>query len=219
MPFIHFDLVELVKTIGYAGVFFMVFAESGLFFGFFFPGDSLLFTSGFLASQNILDIKILLPLVVIGAIAGDSIGFWMGGKFGKWLMSRHESFFFKKDYITRANNFYEKHGGKALILARFIPAVRTFVPIVAGMAEMRYSKFISFNVIGGLLWGAGMTLTGYFLGRVIPDVDKYLLPIVAVIIVLSVLPGVWHMRNDLKNCARKHPFMVKLLKFKEAWLG
>src|SRR4030066_2103350 len=99
MPFLHFDLIELVKAIGYVGVFFMIFAESGLFFGFFFPGDSLLFTSGFLASQNILDIKILLPLVVIGAIAGDSTGFWMGSKFAKWLMGQRESFFFKRKYI------------------------------------------------------------------------------------------------------------------------
>ena len=121
MSFLGIDLIELVKTIGYAGIFFMIFAESGLFFGFFFPGDSLLFTAGFLASQNILDIKILLPLVVIGAIVGDSTGFWMGGKFAKWLMERRESFFFKKEYIERAHKFYDKYGGKALILARFVP--------------------------------------------------------------------------------------------------
>lgn len=197
----------------------MIFAESGLFFGFFFPGDSLLFTAGFLASQGIFDIKILAPLVVIAAIGGDSTGFWMGSRLAKWLMSRRESFFFKKEYVTRAHKFYEKHGGKALILARFVPAVRTFVPIVAGMADMKYSKFISYNVVGGLLWGAGMSLAGYFLGRSIPDVDKYLLPIIAVIIIASVLPGLWHLRSDLKNHARKNKFVTSLLRIKESWLG
>ena len=179
----HFNLEELVKTLGYVGVFFMIYAESGLFFGFFFPGDSLLFTAGFLASQGIIDIKILVPLVAIAAIAGDSTGFWMGAKVAKWLMSRHESFLFKKAYIDRANKFYDKHGGKALILARFVPAVRTFVPIVAGMANMDYKKFISFNIIGGLLWAAGISLAGYYLGSIIPGVDKYLLPIILIIII------------------------------------
>ena len=219
MSFLGIDLIELVKTIGYAGIFFMIFAESGLFFGFFFPGDSLLFTAGFLASQNILDIKILLPLVVIGAIVGDSTGFWMGGKFAKWLMERRESFFFKKEYIERAHKFYAKYGGKALILARFVPAVRTFVPIVAGMADMEYKKFISYNVFGGLFWGAGMTLAGYYLGRLIPDVDKYLLPIIAVIIFASVLPGIIHMREDIKKFARRNKVFAYLLKLKENWLG
>ncbi len=213
------DLTELIKTIGYVGIFAIVFAESGLFFGFFFPGDSLLFTSGFLASQGFLDIRILVPLVIFAAIAGDSTGFWMGGKFGKWLMSRRESFFFKKEYIEKAHHFYEKHGGKALVLARFVPAVRTFVPIVAGMANMGYKNFISFNVIGGFLWGAGMTLGGYYLGRSIPNVDKYLLPIVAAIIILSVLPGVWHFRGNLKSYVRKHPIVARLIALKESWLG
>lgn len=208
MSFLHIDLAELIKTIGYAGIFFMIFAESGLFFGFFFPGDSLLFTAGFLASQQMLDIRVLVPLVVIGAIGGDSAGFWMGSKFAKWLMSRKESFFFKKEYIKQAHNFYEKHGGKALILARFVPAVRTFVPIVAGMAEMGYKKFISFNVFGGILWGVGISLLGYYLGSIIPGVDKYLLPIIAVIIFLSILPGIIHTRKDIVKFLK-----TKLFKF------
>ena len=219
MEFFHFDLDQIIKTVGYLGIFAIVFAESGLFFGFFFPGDSLLFTAGFLASHSIFEIEILVPLVIIGAISGDSVGFWMGGKFGKWLMKRKESFFFKKEYIERANKFYNKHGGKALVLARFVPAVRTFVPIVAGMAEMEYRKFISFNIFGGILWGAGMTLTGYYLGQSIPNVDKYLLPIIAVIIILSVLPGIIHMRGEIKAYAKKFPFIAQIIKLKEAWLG
>jgi len=187
-----FDLTELVKTIGYLGIFFMIFAESGLFFGFFFPGDSLLFTAGFLASQGFLNIWTLVPLTIIAAVGGDSAGYFTGNKLGSWLMKRKESFFFKKEYIKKAQEFYKKHGGKTLILARFIPAVRTFVPIVAGMAEMPYRKFISFNIFGGIAWGAGLPLAGYFLGTKIPGVDKYLLPIVAVIVFVSILPGLLH---------------------------
>ena len=197
MSFFGIELIDLVRTIGYAGIFFMIFAESGLFFGFFFPGDSLLFSAGFLASQNILDIKILVLIVVIAAIGGDSAGFWIGSKFAKWLMKRRETFFFKKEYIDRANKFYNKHGGKALILARFVPAVRTFVPIVAGMADMEYKKFITFNVVGGLLWGVGLSLAGYYLGSVIPEVDRFLLPIIGLIIFLSILPGIIHIRKDI----------------------
>jgi len=211
-------LTELIKTIGYIGIFAMVFAESGLFFGFFFPGDSLLFTAGFLASQSFLDIRILVPLTIIGAIAGDSTGFWMGEKFGDWLMKRPDSFLFKKERIEKANEFYEKHGGKTLIIARFIPAVRTFVPIVAGMAKMEYKKFITFNVVGGLIWAAGMTLAGYYLGTIIPGVDKYLLPILLGIIFVSVLPGFIHMRGEIKKQV-KNKILVKLIKLKDSWLG
>lgn len=215
----HFDLTETIKTVGYIGLFVIVFAESGLFFGFFLPGDSLLFTAGFLASQGYLDIWWLVPLMVVAAIGGDSAGYWTGQKLGKWLLSRKESFFFNKHNLAKAEEFYKKHGGKTLILARFIPAVRTFVPIVAGMAKMDYGQFLSYNVVGGLLWGAGMTLAGYFLGKTIPDVDKYLLPIVGAIIVISVIPGLFHMRGEIKRYAAGHPAFKRVMKFKEAWLG
>lgn len=188
----HFDLIELIRQISYVGLFLMVFAESGMFFGFFLPGDSLLFTTGFLAAQGFLNIWVVVPLLIVAAILGDSAGFWMGRKLGGWLMKQKESFFFQKKYMFEAQKFYEQHGGKTLILARFIPAVRTFAPIVAGMAEMDYKKFVTFNVIGGFGWVTGMTLAGYWLGRLIPGVDKYLLPIVAGIILASVSPGLWH---------------------------
>src|SRR3990170_7878625 len=175
MHILGLNLTELIQTIGYVGLFFMIFAESGLFFGFFFPGDSVLFTAGFLASQGFLNIWVLVPLMMTAAVLGDSVGYFTGSKLGRWLMTRRDSFFFKKEYIHKAQAFYDKHGGKTLILARFIPAVRTFVPIVAGMAEMPYRKFISFNIFGGILWGAGLTLAGYYLGTKIPGVDKYLL--------------------------------------------
>jgi membrane-associated protein len=199
------DLGELIKTLGYIGLFFVIFAESGLFFGFFFPGDSVLFTAGFLASQGWFNIWVLVPLMIIAAIGGDSAGFYTGEKFGPWLTNRKSSLLFSKKNLEKAQEFFNTNGGKALILARFIPAVRTFVPIAAGMAGMKYQKFISYNLVGGLLWGAGMTLGGYFLGQLIPNVDHYLLPIVFVIIILSVLPGVIHMRGDIKA------IIVKLL--------
>jgi membrane-associated protein len=205
LNFLHGDLADLVKTIGYIGLFFMVFAESGLFFGFFFPGDSLLFTAGFLASQGLFNIAVLVPLMVLAAVGGDSAGYWTGKKFGGWLLTRKSSLFFSKENLEKAQKFFDENGGKALILARFMPAVRTFVPIAAGMAGMEYKKFISYNVVGGLIWGAGMTLGGYFLGQLIPDVDKYLLPIILLIIILSVLPGLIHMRGDIKK------IIVKLL--------
>lgn len=195
----HFNLVELVKTWGLFGIIFIVFAESGLFFGFFFPGDSLLFTAGFLASQGFLNIWALTPLVIIAAIGGDSAGYWMGNKFGGWLMKQKDSLFYQKRYLLRAQEFYEKHGGKTIILARFIPIVRTFAPIAAGMAKMKYPRFISFNVFGGIFWGGGLTLLGYFLGSIIPGVDRYLLPIVAGIIVLSILPGLAHLVSGRKQ--------------------
>lgn len=202
MPF-HFDLPQIIQTVGYAGLVFIVFAESGLFFGFFLPGDSLLFTAGFLASQGFFNLWVLLPLLMIAAVTGDSVGYWTGKKFGGWLMKQKENFFFQKRYVYSAERFYEKHGGKAILLARFVPAVRTFVPIVAGIARMDYQKFISYNVFGGIFWVALMLLLGYFLGSLIPGVDKYLLPIVFIIIVISVLPGLHHFYSERKNAGNK----------------
>jgi len=193
------DLQGLIASIGYLGIFGMTFAESGLFFGFFLPGDSLLFTAGFLASQNIFNIWILLPLITLGAIGGDSVGYWTGKKFGGWLVKQKESFFFQKKHLESARRFYEKHGGKTLILARFMPAIRTFAPIVAGMADMHYGSFVTYNVVGGFLWSFGLTLLGFFLGSVIPDADKYLLPIIGVIILVSVLPAVIHFIKDRRK--------------------
>jgi len=195
----NIDLPQIIQQVSYFGLFFIVFAESGLFFGFFLPGDSLLFTAGFLASQRLLNIWILVPLLVIAAILGDSVGYWMGRKFGNWLIKQKDSWFFKKEYLREAQEFYEKHGGKTIVLARFMPIIRTFAPIAAGMAKMHYQRFISFNVFGGLFWASGMTLAGYFLGNLIPDVDKYMLPIVALIIFLSILPGIFHLRNHRRK--------------------
>lgn len=202
----HFDLTSLLRT---AGPFFgiiaiglIVFAESGLFFGFFLPGDSLLFTAGFLASQGVFNLPVLLLVCFVCAVIGDNVGYMFGKKVGKALFEREDSRFFKKKHLVKAHEFYEKHGGKAIVLARFMPIVRTFAPIVAGAANMTYKKFATYNVIGGLLWGVGVTLAGYILGSVIPNVDRYLLPIIAVIVIISVLPPIVHILQDPE--AREH---------------
>jgi len=192
----HLDLIALIKTAGYLGLFAIIFAESGLFFGFFLPGDSLLFTAGVLASQDFLNIWLLVGLVVIGAILGDSVGYAFGNKIGYRIFYKDDSIFFNKKHIERASMFFEKHGRKTIILARFLPVIRTFVPILAGVGKMHYSTFLSFNIIGGILWGAGVTLIGFFFGSIVPDGERYLLPIVIAIIVVTTLPTAVEILKD-----------------------
>lgn len=208
----HFDLIDLIKTVGYLGVFGIVFVESGLLIGFFLPGDSLLFTAGFLASQNFLDIKLLLIGCFLCAVAGDSVGYYIGHKFGRKLFKREDSLLFHKDHLIRAQNFYQKHGGKALILARFMPIIRTFAPVAAGIGAMEYSTFLIFNVIGAFLWAVCLTLAGYFLGGLVPNVDKYLLPIVGAIIIASISPGLYHALKN-KESRDKIWKLIKTRKF------
>lgn len=184
------NLIQLIQTAGLLGLFFIVFAESGLFFGFFWPGDSLLFTAGFLASQNYFNLPILILIVFIAAVLGDSVGYTFGHKLGPKLFNKPDSRFFKKENLLKAQAFYEKHGPKTIVLARFTPIIRTFAPIVAGAGTMHYKTFITYNILGGALWTLLMCLGGYFLGSVIPDVDKYMLPIIALIILVSLIPAI-----------------------------
>ena len=192
----HFDLASLIQTVGYLGVFTIVFLESGLLIGFFFPGDSLLFTAGFLASQGFFDIKILIAGCFVAAIAGDSIGYLIGANLGPKIFTKKSSIFFHKKHLERAQGFYDKHGGKTIILARFIPVIRAFAPVVAGAGKMDYKRFCFFNFFGAVLWAIGVTLAGYYLGNLIPDVDKYLLPIVGLIVIASILPALHHILVD-----------------------
>ncbi|TMI77437.1 MAG: DedA family protein [Bacteroidetes bacterium] len=189
-------LESLLPAMGYFGITAIIFAESGLLIGFFLPGDSLLFTAGFLASQGIFNIYFLAFLMFAAAVIGDSVGYAFGSKVGKRLFQKKESVFFHPDHLKKAESFYEKHGKKTIVLARFLPVIRTFAPIVAGIGNMRYREFLTFNVIGGLVWSLGLTYSGYFLGKAIPDVDKYLLPIIVLIIILSTLPQVIHIAKD-----------------------
>ncbi|MEI6533149.1 MAG: VTT domain-containing protein [Candidatus Roizmanbacteria bacterium] len=196
-------LFETYNTWALVIIFFIIFAESGLFFGFFLPGDSLLFTAGFIASQGLINIWVLAIICFVAAITGDSIGYTFGKKFGRRLFNKDDSFFFHKDHINKAEKFYEKYGKKTIIFARFVPIVRTFAPIVAGIGNMEYKTFLIYNVIGGFMWAVGITVAGYFLGKIIPDVDKYLLPIIMIIVAISVLPSVWHIWNEYK-ASKKH---------------
>jgi membrane-associated protein len=209
----HFDLVEFIKWAGLLGVIAVVFAESGLLVGFFLPGDSLLFTAGFLASQGYIQGGIVALIIgcVIAAITGDSVGYAFGRKVGPAIFNREDSLLFHKSNLLKANAFYEQHGGKTIILARFLPVVRTFAPIVAGVGAMHYRMFLAYNVIGGLLWGIGIPLAGYFLGQVIPDVDKYLLPIIILIILASIAPTAWHLLKDPEQRAQIRQLVNRLV--------
>jgi len=193
------DPRTLLTSFGYIGLIVIIFAESGLFFGFFLPGDSLLLTAGLFASEGqLFNLWILLPLVFAAAVLGDNVGYWFGRKAGPPLFTRPASLLFKPKNLLAAKAFYDKHGGKTMILARFMPFIRTFAPIVAGAVEMPYQSFLMYNAVGGLLWGVGVTLAGFALGKVFPPdvLDKYFLLIVLVVIVLSVLPTAWHLWKE-----------------------
>jgi len=164
----HLDLPQLIKSLGYFGVWAIVFAESGLLIGFFLPGDSLLFTAGFIASQNLLNIWVLIFGAFVCAVLGDNVGYFTGHKFGRRLFHKEDSWLFHKKHIVKTQNFYEEHGKKTIVLARFLPIVRTFAPIVAGIGAMHYRTFMSYNLIGGFVWTFGITLLGFFLGKSLP---------------------------------------------------
>ena len=185
---VQLDPIAIIKTGSYLGLAFIIFAESGLLIGIFFPGDSLLFAAGLLSAAGFLSFGPLMFIVVIAAIVGDSAGYWFGAKVGPNLFNRPDSRFFKQEYLQRTELFYAKYGGRAIILARFVPIVRTLAPILAGMGSMTYKRFLSYNVIGGLFWGVGMISLGYFLGSLIPNSERYILPLSLLIIVLSFLP-------------------------------
>ena len=182
------DPIVIIKTLGLIGVLSIVFAESGLFFGFFLPGDSLLFTAGLFASLGFLNIYLLFVGAFAMAVLGDSFGYWFGKNIGPKIFTREDSIFFHKKHIVRAQYFYAKYGKKTIILARFVPIVRTFAPIVAGVGRMKYSDFATYNVIGGFLWSLAMVMGGYLLGAMVPNVDRYIFPIVALIIIVSFVP-------------------------------
>ncbi len=190
------DPIIIIKSLGLIGVVSIIFAESGLFFGFFLPGDTLLFTAGLLASQGYISFFSLVILCILAAILGDSVGYAFGSKMGPKIFFKQDSFFFNKKHIERSKIFFDKYGKKAIILARFVPIVRTFTPILAGVGEMEYKLFLRYNVIGGALWVLLLSTGGYFLGRVIPDPDKYLLPIIILITVFSLLPLIKELFNN-----------------------
>jgi len=186
-----FNVESIISSVGLLGIFGIIFAESGLFFAFFLPGDSLLFTAGFLASQGLLPISSLLFGVMFCALAAGYVGYWFGNKVGHAIFQKEDSLFFKKKYLIQTRDFYEKYGHEVVILARFVPIVRTFSPIFAGIGQMNFKKFSIYNLIGAVIWPLLIILAGFYLGRIFPGVDKYLFPVTILIIIVSILPGVY----------------------------
>jgi membrane-associated protein len=197
----HGELEYIVRLVGYPGLFAAVFAETGIFFMFFLPGASMLFTAGLLASHGFFNVWILAPLITIAAILGDSAGYWFGSQVGHKLYKREDSRFFKKSYLIKTRDFYERHGVRAIVFARFVPIVRTFAPILAGVAEMKYRTFFTYNVVGAVLWGAGVTFGGYFLGTHVPGADKYFTAIIVGIIFATFIPLIieWYKHRAKNN--------------------
>jgi len=191
-----YNVQGLITWGGLLGLVLIVFAETGLLIGFFLPGDSLLVTAGiFCTSANptgrpVLNIFWVNVLVSAAAIAGDTLGYWIGRKSGPRLFTREDSLLFSKKHLLNTKAFYERHGGKTIIIARFMPIIRTFAPVVAGVGQMEYRKFVAYNVFGGIFWVLSMTLTGYGLASVWPDVTKHIEKLIIVIIFLSLLPGI-----------------------------
>lgn len=183
-----FDLPTLLHTVSYAGIFAILFAESGLLIGLVLPGDSLLITAGLLSAQGSLSIFGVIIAAVLGAVLGDTTGFWIGRRLGPAVFRKPESRFFKPAYVERAHGYFEHYGISTLVIARFVPVVRTFVPTMAGVGEMHYPNFLLYNVIGGILWGAGIPVAGFYLGRLIPNLDRYVLLVVGLVFVLSLIP-------------------------------
>lgn len=184
-----YDVQGLIQWGGTLLVCIIVFVETGLFVGFFLPGDSLLVTAGVFSAAGVLKIGSLAPLVTVCAIAGDQLGYWIGRRTGEALYRRQDSAFFKRRHLERAHNFYEKYGGKTVILARFMPIVRTFCPPVAGAAQMRYVRYLVFDIVGGCCWGGGLVLGGYFVGKALPNINQYIHWVIAVVVILSFLPA------------------------------
>ena len=185
-----YDVQGIIRWGGLLAITGIVFAETGLMVGFFLPGDSLLVTAGLFAAMGELNIWWLLVLGSVSAVAGDAVGYWIGFKAGVPLYRRRQTWFFRRDHLLRAREFYRRHGGKTIVIARFVPIIRTFAPVVAGVAKMTYPRFFKFNVWGGIGWVCSMSLLGYFLGRAFPGMLKHVEVVIVVVIAVSLLPGV-----------------------------
>jgi len=186
------EVTEILRSGGLLVVAFILFAETGLLIGFFLPGDTLLLASGILAAAGTFSLTTLLPVVIVSTVLGNIVGYEIGKRAGPRLFKKEDNALFKREYLQRAENFYEKHGGKTILFARFIPIIRTFAPIVAGIGNMDKKLFNFYNVLGGIFWGVGVTLIGYFFGQKIPNLDNYILPVILAVVILSFLSPLVH---------------------------
>ncbi len=192
-------ILPFITVIGYPGLFLIIFAESGTIVGFWLPGASLLFTAGLLASKGLFNPWILIPTVTVAAILGDNAGYWFGNKIGIKLFTRPDSRFFHQDHLRQTQHYYEKHGPKTIFLARFIPIVRSFAPIVAGIASMNYRTFMIYNLAGAFAWATGVTTAGYLLGERFPAIQDYITYIVLGIIFVTLIPVFWEYYKHLRD--------------------
>jgi membrane-associated protein len=190
---------DLIAQGGLVLISFIVFAESGLLVGFFLPGDTLLITAGILAAQGHLNIYLTIISIFVAAVIGDNVGYTIGRYSGKRLFKKGDGILFRHEYVEQAQKFYEKHGGKTIIIARFVPIVRTFAPVVAGIGKMPRGTFFFYNVIGALIWSVGVTLLGYWVGSKIPNIGKYMEIVVIGVMVLAIAPAIWHIVRDPKS--------------------
>ncbi len=194
--FDFFNLHEFVRTASYIGLFLIIFAETGLLIGFFLPGDSLLITAGLIAAEGTLSLPLVVIVCALAAILGDQTGYVIGRRFGSRIFARPRSRLFHPEHVERAKLYFERFGSKTLIVARFVPIVRTFAPTMAGVGQMQYRSFVLYNVVGGLIWGAGLPIVGFSLGKLIPDIDRYILIVLAVVVVLSLIPILRELRSS-----------------------
>jgi membrane-associated protein len=194
-------LIPLIKVVGYPGIFAIIFAETGTVVGFWLPGASLLFTAGLLSSQGVFNPWILIPTVTIAAIIGDNAGYWFGNRVGIKLFTRPDSRFFHQEHLRRTQHFYEEHGAKTIVLARFIPIVRSFAPVVAGIASMNYRVFMIYNLLGAFLWATCVTFAGYYLGARFPAIQHYMTLIIALIVFITVIPLFWEAYKQMRTTA------------------
>lgn len=193
------DIEQIIISVGYIGLFAIVFAETGLLVGFFLPGDTLLITTGLLAERGHFSLWVLIPLLIVAAVAGDATGYQIGKRAGPRLFQRPDSRLFKRHHLERAEAFYERHGGKTIFLARFLAFIRTFAPTVAGAAKMPYSRFALFNIAGGISWIVSMLAAGYIFGSAVPNLDIFFMALIGFMVTLSVAPGAWHLWRERKR--------------------
>ena len=194
-----FDVAHIIESGGLLLIGFIIFAESGLLVGFFLPGDTLLFTAGFFAAQGKLSLGWLIIVLIVAAIAGYEVGYQIGQRFGKRLFTKEEGILFRQEYLHRSQKFYEKHGGKTVTISRFVPIVRTFAPIVAGIGDMSKKRFMAFNIAGAVIWITSVVLLGHWLGKKVPNIDQYLLPVILGAMLLSFGPSIYHIVSDKKT--------------------
>ena len=196
-------LIQLVASGGYVALVVIIFAETGLLVGFFLPGDSLLITAGLACATGALDIGTLNALLIPAAIVGDAVGYAFGRRSGNRIMTKPSTRFFKRSHLEKSRAFYERHGPRTIIIARFVPVIRTFAPVVAGMSGMSYKKFAIYNVVGGVLWIASLTLVGYWLGQTIPDIGRYFHWVIGIVIALSLIPPALEYLKQRRDAARE----------------